>query len=411
MPRLCSSLRLSTRTLSGRSWNGVNQGIKFRRNVTTEAEAWQNLNADSFEELLESMKSRPLPTEEGQWDKFNIRALRQSIQSHLSLPYFNPGDPIPPGYHQASFNTLIYEHELSHDGAERRHAPNDDWKFRVWAGGYLEFPKSHLRINGAEGPNHVAVNERITDARLLGNLSDENAKVMVTLTKTLFTSQASLEGQPVYGDQGELRISKTKGNILVKEEKHLCFMREIPPSLKSASARRIAFPSDPDYSQTMVPSPTLLFRFSSLTRNAHAIHLDGEYTQQVYGLPKLIVHGPLTSVLMLDVLGAALALQSKKEAGGLAIRSFQYRNLLPLFVNEQITIACKRLHDMKPYKGKYETASGVPWEKWDVWIQKGTGRDTTLAVRGTAWVSPASVPGEEGVDESAEDELHPWSQK
>lgn len=173
----------------------------------------------------------------------------------------------------------------------------------------------------------------------------------------------------------------------------LCFMREIPPSLSSASlARKLAFPSDPAYSQTMVPSPTLLFRFSALTQNAHAIHLDTEYTRQVYGLPKPLVHGPLTSVLMLDVLGEALALHSIGQSFTLAIRSFQYRNLLPLFVNEQITIACRKVHDMKPHGTEYKTVSGVPWEKWDVWIQRGIGKDATLAVRGSALVSPMIHP-------------------
>ena len=408
MPLSCSSFRLSTRSLCGLSLARVNRASSFRRNVTTEAEAWQIPGAE-FEQQLESMKSRLLPTAEGQWDKFNIQALRQSIQSHLSLPYLNSTDPIPPGYHQVSFNTLIYEHELSHDGAERRHAPNDDWKFRVWAGGYIEFPRSNLWADSpnTHRPNHVAVNERITDARLLGTLNDDNAKVMVTLTKTLFAPQLSPDGRPVYRNDGQLRIFKTSDNILIKEEKHLCFMREIPESLKSPSARKIAFPSDPDYSQTMVPSPTLLFRFSSLTRNAHAIHLDGEYTRQVYGLSKLIVHGPLTSVLMLDILGEALVLQSPEPGRALAVRSFQYRNLLPLFVNEPITIACKKLHDMKHYQTKYQTESGIPWEKWDVWIQKGEGHEATLAVRGTAWVSPAKSPGREKAEESSEEDSAP----
>lgn len=38
-------------------------------------------------------------------------------------------------------------------------------------------------------------------------------------------------------------------------------------------------PSDPDYRLIYLPSPTTLFRFSALTFNAHAIHLDREYAR------------------------------------------------------------------------------------------------------------------------------------
>lgn len=38
-------------------------------------------------------------------------------------------------------------------------------------------------------------------------------------------------------------------------------------------------PSDPDYRLEYVPGPTTLFRFSALTFNSHAIHLDREYAR------------------------------------------------------------------------------------------------------------------------------------
>ena len=38
-------------------------------------------------------------------------------------------------------------------------------------------------------------------------------------------------------------------------------------------------PSKPDYQLEYTPSPTTLFRFSALTFNAHAIHLDREYAR------------------------------------------------------------------------------------------------------------------------------------
>lgn len=355
-------------------------------------------NAAKFAQLLEDMKCRFLPTDEGLWDTFNIQALRKTLQSHLSLPDFERPDDVPPGYHQVSFNSLPYESELGHDGAEQIHAPNEDWKFRVWAGGYLDFRLPYMSTSVAGQVMPVAVKEAITDTRLLGNLGDKEAKVMVTLTRTLIKPELDSSGALIRGSKGGIATMKAKNKALIKEEKYLCFMREIPESLKSSSSHRIVMPpKSPFYSQSMVPSPTLLFRFSALTRNAHAIHLDAEYTRQAYGLRKPLVHGPLTSVLMLDVLGRALALHGLGGPHRFAIRTFHYRNLLPLFVNEEITISCKKLHNITPTGTKFFNSIGE-WEKWEVWIQKGNGKDETLAVRGTAEVSPVLDRAREAAD-------------
>jgi hydroxyacyl-ACP dehydratase HTD2-like protein with hotdog domain len=330
------------------------------------------------------MKGRTLWTETGAWEKSNVRALRQALQSHLSLPPLATPYEVPPGYHQVCFNQLAPEIELSDDGAEQRHAPSQAWAFRVWAGGSMKF---HTRTVRGEhprgkrvGPKAAIAKEKISDARLIGNLDDPNAKVMVTLDKTLGVPLAETKPVPDPGHgAGE------GDRLYITEEKRLCFMREIPASLRSTSpSRKIAFRNDAQYSQIMVPSPTLLFRFSALTQNSHAIHLDTEYTRMVYGLPKLIVQGPLTSVLMLDVLRQALAFQ----APYLTIRSFEYRNLLPLFVNEPITISCSKSHPLKPLGIAYPEISGRLWEKWDVWISKSSGDGATMAVRGSAILSP-----------------------
>lgn len=66
-----------------------------------------------------------------------------------------------------------------------------------------------------------------------------------------------------------------------------------------APARIIRVPHHPDFSFTMTPDATLLFQFSALTFNAHAIHLDPLYAREVEGYKERLVHGPLTLVIML----------------------------------------------------------------------------------------------------------------
>jgi 3-methylfumaryl-CoA hydratase len=47
--------------------------------------------------------------------------------------------------------------------------------------------------------------------------------------------------------------------------------------------------------------PTLLFRFSALTYNAHRIHYDRDYATGVEGYPGLVVHGPLQAVALAEL--------------------------------------------------------------------------------------------------------------
>jgi 3-methylfumaryl-CoA hydratase len=70
-------------------------------------------------------------------------------------------------------------------------------------------------------------------------------------------------------------------------------------------------------------SPTLLFRFSALTYNAHRIHYDRDYCRDVEGYPGLLTHGPLQAIAMAEAARAA-----GLPDGDL---SFEYRLVSPLF--------------------------------------------------------------------------------
>jgi 3-methylfumaryl-CoA hydratase len=48
----------------------------------------------------------------------------------------------------------------------------------------------------------------------------------------------------------------------------------------------------------------LLFQYAAVTYNTHCIHYDHPFATGVEGYPGLIVHGPLTATLMIDLLAA-----------------------------------------------------------------------------------------------------------
>jgi 3-methylfumaryl-CoA hydratase len=74
--------------------------------------------------------------------------------------------------------------------------------------------------------------------------------------------------------------------------------------------------------------PTLLFRFSALTYNAHRIHYDLPYATGVEGYPGLVVHGPLLALLALEL--------PRMHAPGRVVRGFDYRLVRPAFAPARI---------------------------------------------------------------------------
>lgn len=74
--------------------------------------------------------------------------------------------------------------------------------------------------------------------------------------------------------------------------------------------------------QLVEPSEVMLFRFSALTFNAHRIHYDRPYAMKEEGYPGLVVHGPLTALLL-----AELAAQRSARR----LRAYSFQGRAPLF--------------------------------------------------------------------------------
>jgi 3-methylfumaryl-CoA hydratase len=85
-------------------------------------------------------------------------------------------------------------------------------------------------------------------------------------------------------------------------------------------------------SRVMHADTRLLFRYSALTCNAHRIHYDRDYAMREEGYPGLVVHGPLTAMLLLR-LAEAQELDRAREAAraGRSVVSFSFRGVAPLF--------------------------------------------------------------------------------
>lgn len=320
-------------------------------------------------------------------------ALYLSSAAGCALPKALPSIHYPRrmavGHHLVYFPPQVTLSQLLPDGTDILHAPGEPFNRRMWAGGRARFPQEGGPL--LDGKRAVCV-EVIRDVTLKGRVGEE--KVFVNIERRIATVE---EGE----DEENIRSricrndEEDPGDAVVIERRDLVFLREktseqlmadkaqfgnndkivkrapnilICGLLESADTDfflTYQAPLDPQFSHKIKPTKALLFRYSALTFNAHSIHLDKAYTQDVEGYRNLLVHGPLSLTLMLTVIRFNLFKL------GRVVREIEYRNLAPLYVEEEMNICAK-------------PKSGRGLDVWDVWIE---GKDGGLAVRGTVKTS------------------------
>lgn len=87
------------------------------------------------------------------------------------------------------------------------------------------------------------------------------------------------------------------------------------------------------FRRTLTPSEPLLFRYSALTFNSHRIHYDLPYAENEEGYRGLVIHGPLTATLLLDLVA--------QQLGSNALASFGFRGQSPAFAGEALHLVGK----------------------------------------------------------------------
>lgn len=151
----------------------------------------------------------------------------------------------------------------------------------------------------------------------------------------------------VYKDYKYYDTPEPTGDWVMREERTHVFFPEKNEAKKDSTKKakkpkgeRVSecylTPADdlpkPVYTFKYTPSSPLLFRFSALTWNAHKIHYDKDWAKNVEGHPDLVVHGPLTAALLVE-----LADQAAGDVGANLTR-FDYRATSPMYVSKEITL-------------------------------------------------------------------------
>lgn len=309
-------------------------------------------HAVSLSHLKQEMTSRKLPELYDDCSKIRSDLLDATLHDVLPHQEYRIGKTrtfMPQSYHLIYFHPATRLSSLFPDGTDPLHSPGMPFTRRMWAGGDITF-KGHLTFRDSA---FLRCMESIKDVEIKGNEGDE--KIFVTIERRI-------GWMPKSGKQSHPNVDDP-----AVENRKLVFLRDRPRPLDmpSSANHTIKHPHEPQARHTFIPSPALLFRFSALTFNAHAIHLDKKYCQEVEGYRNLLVHGPLTVVLMLQYLTAYLHRRRRwngKSQDQVIITFVTYRNLAPLYAEEEMTLCVRQK----------ET------HLWETWIE---GPDGGLAVR------------------------------
>ena len=209
------------------------------------------------------------------------------------------GAALPEYWHWIYFKPIVPQSDLGTDGHPRcgTFLPPIELPRRMWAGGRLRFLQP-IKIGDEI--------KRETEILSVEEKDGRSGKLVVLKLRHL--------------------VSNASGPC-VDEQQDLIYCEIAKPD--QATRQPTTPPDDVQWKETFVPNAVILFRYSALTFNNHRIHYDYPYVTQVEGYRGLVVHGPLTALLLLEA--------AKRHATQVPV-SYEYRAIGPLFNDEPITL-------------------------------------------------------------------------
>ena len=222
------------------------------------------------------------------------------------------GEAVPQGYHWALCTPDAATAALGPDGHPQRDAsaasflPPIPQPRRMWAASKVEFV-APLRIGDA-------VERRSTVLSVTTKQGGSGPLVFVEVEHQTF---------------GDDTLSVREVQSRVYRDAAPTNSPPVPPTVGDACFDSAGW----DAHRSIVPSEPLLFRFSALTFNSHRIHFDLAYATGEEGFRGLVVHGPLTATLLLDL--------ARRELGDNALKSFAFRGVSPAICGEMLHLVLR----------------------------------------------------------------------
>ena len=210
------------------------------------------------------------------------------------------GEPLPPGWHWMFFAEISRQSVLSKDGHAPRGGflPPVELPRRMWGGNRLTF-------HGA-----IRVGEEVRRESQVLSITEKDGRSGQLALVTVKHSYYAAEG------------------LALEEEHDIVYRSAAENGNKTPTGERPAMAAK--WSNLVDPDPVFLFRYSALTFNGHRIHYDAPYVTDVEGYPGLIVHGPLTATLLLELV--------RRELPNESIKTTVIRARRPLFSGSRFRV-------------------------------------------------------------------------
>jgi 3-methylfumaryl-CoA hydratase len=234
----------------------------------------------------------------------------------VPVPDLDNGEGLPLLWHWAYLLDRPAQADLGPDGHPIRgtvSAPPGPGRRRMWAGGRV----------------------RATGSLRCGEPATKRSRV--------------LSVQEKQGRTGALTFIVVEHRILQRDRVVIDEQQDI---VYREAASSPGSPPPPSTEGTVVPatgaewaidiSPTLLFRFSALTYNAHRIHYDRDYARDAEGYPGLLTHGPLQALAMAEAARAAARAAGRASIQRDGHQYFEYRLISPLFDYQGMIVNASR---------------------------------------------------------------------
>ncbi|MFD2471989.1 FAS1-like dehydratase domain-containing protein [Amycolatopsis silviterrae] len=233
-------------------------------------------------------------------DPAPVAALAALFDNGLPAP--RPGEDLPPLWHWVALPRWPGSAELGPDGHPARGTflPPTDLPRRMFAGGEVTVHRP------------PKIDETVTRRSIVDSVTEKSGrsgKLVIVVVRTVLSG---VDGSPLVEERQDLIYREAGGSS------------EAPPvepvDLAGAPFRRS------ENGWGFATDPTLLMRFSAATANAHRIHYDWPYATRVEGYPGLVVHGPLMSLALAEVL--------RLDSPSARVTRLAHRNLAPLFCGQ-----------------------------------------------------------------------------
>ena len=215
------------------------------------------------------------------------------------------GETAPQGIHWCLCLPDAATAELGEDGHPRKGGwlPPIPLPRRMWASSKVVF---HAAICAGD-----AVTRRSTVANITEKSGGSGLLIFVDIDHETFT-----EGRPI-----------------VSERQTLVYREASTAAPTPRPADDVQDLSDWQWHRRVIPCEALLFRYSALTFNSHRIHYDAPYALGAEHYRGLVVHGPLTATLLIDLAGHRLGRNQLKQ--------FSFRGQSPAFAGESLDFVGK----------------------------------------------------------------------